>query len=172
MTRYVALLRAVNVGGRVIKMDALRTAFDELGFDEVSTFIASGNVLFGGSGPRASLERTIETHLADRFGFEVATFLRTGAELESTLRVDVPKRTAWNVAFAKAALTTAQSDAVQTLSNDIDRFVVDAAEVHWSCTRAQRESKFSNVRLERTIGAPTTMRNITTVRKLADLLIH
>ncbi len=170
MTRYVALLRAVNVGGRTIKMDALRAAFAELGFDDVATFIASGNVLFNASGRRGSVESRIETHLAERFDFEVATFLRTGTELESTRRVAVPGGVAHNVAFAKAPLTAAQSDAVFALETDIDRFVVEGAEIHWSCGRAQSESKFSNVRLERAIGGPTTMRNITTVSKLAARL--
>ncbi len=170
MTRYVALLRAVNVGGRTIKMDALRTAFEDLGFDDVATFIASGNVLFGGSEGRASIERTIETDLARRFGFEVATFLRTGAELEATLRVEVPQGAARNVAFVKAPLTATQCDAVCALETDIDRFVVDGAEIHWFCLRAQSESKFSNARLERAIGGPATMRNVTTVGKLAERL--
>jgi uncharacterized protein (DUF1697 family) len=46
MPRYIALLRAINVGGHLVKMDALRRHFEELGFDPVETFIASGNVMF------------------------------------------------------------------------------------------------------------------------------
>ena len=46
MPRFVAFLRAINVGGHVVTMDQLRAAFQELGFDDVETFIASGNVIF------------------------------------------------------------------------------------------------------------------------------
>jgi hypothetical protein len=46
LRRYVAFLRAINVGGHVVKMDRLRTLFEGLGFANVSTFIASGNVVF------------------------------------------------------------------------------------------------------------------------------
>ena len=47
---YVALLRGINVGGRNVKMDRLREIFESLGFSNVETFIASGNVIFVGSG--------------------------------------------------------------------------------------------------------------------------
>ena len=46
MTRYVAFLRAINVGGHVVKMEALRKLFESMGFQRVETYIASGNVIF------------------------------------------------------------------------------------------------------------------------------
>jgi uncharacterized protein (DUF1697 family) len=64
MSRLVALLRAVNVGGRTVKMDRLCAAFEEMGLTGVETYIASGNVLFKPTGePLDLLERRIETHL-------------------------------------------------------------------------------------------------------------
>ena len=83
MPRYVAFLRAINVGGHVVKMDHLRTLFEEIGLTEVETFIASGNVLFNSpskSGP--ALERKIEKQLRTALGYEVATFVRTHAEVQ------------------------------------------------------------------------------------------
>lgn len=68
MTRYVALLRAINVGGRTVKMDALRAVFGDLGFGNVETFIASGNVLFEAPGKPAVLESQIETALNQALG--------------------------------------------------------------------------------------------------------
>jgi uncharacterized protein (DUF1697 family) len=82
MPRYVALLRAVNVGGRTIKMDRLRAIFEELPFKNVETFIASGNVLFDSTARDvAALERKIERHLEAKLGIEVGTYLRALDEL-------------------------------------------------------------------------------------------
>jgi uncharacterized protein (DUF1697 family) len=82
--RYVALLRAINVGGHVVKMDRLRTVFEALRFGRVETFIASGNVLFdSGESDTAALEQMIETRLEKELGYEVTTFLRRPAELST-----------------------------------------------------------------------------------------
>ena len=82
MTRYFAFLRAINVGGHVIKMDRLRQIFESLGFYKVETFIASGNVVFESrSGNLKSLEQKIEQGLREDLGYEVVTFIRTEAEL-------------------------------------------------------------------------------------------
>ena len=78
MPRYVAFLRAINVGGHVVKMDDLRRRFAQLGFTEVETFIASGNVIFSSpSRDAAALEKKIERQLEKSFGYEVKTFVRT-----------------------------------------------------------------------------------------------
>src|SRR5262245_28797721 len=80
--RYVAFLRAINVGGHVVKMDQLRKLFEQLKFKNVETFIASGNVIFEtASTDAAALETKIEKHLAKALGYEVGTFLRTCDEV-------------------------------------------------------------------------------------------
>src|SRR5687768_17634428 len=82
MPKYVAFLRAINVGGHTVKMDHLRSLFAALGFANVETFIASGNVIFDSpSKTPAALERKIEKHLFDSFGYKAATFIRTVNEL-------------------------------------------------------------------------------------------
>jgi len=84
MTKYVALLRAINVGGHTVKMDHLRNLFESMGFANVETFIATGNVVFDAkSGKAKSLEEKIEKHLREALGYEVSTFLRTTTELKS-----------------------------------------------------------------------------------------
>src|SRR5690606_25392659 len=69
---HVALLRAINVGGRTVKMDALRTICEEMGLTKVETFIASGNVIFESRAGAAVLEKKIEAHLRKVLGYEVA----------------------------------------------------------------------------------------------------
>ena len=78
MTVYIAFLRAINVGGRTVKMDRLRGLFEHLGYADVETFIASGNVIFQSPAEDTrALEQQIEAHLAASLGYEVATFVRT-----------------------------------------------------------------------------------------------
>ena len=86
MSQYVAFLRAINVGGHVVKMDRLREIFQATGFTDVETFIASGNVLFdSGSRKVPALESKIELSLKKVLGYDVATFIRSPAELVAVL---------------------------------------------------------------------------------------
>src|SRR5882672_2972393 len=82
MPKYIAFLRAINVGGHTVKMDQLRTLFEALGFANVETFIASGNVVFDTKTANTkTLESKIQKHLAKSLGYEVTTFVRSVNEL-------------------------------------------------------------------------------------------
>ena len=82
MPRLIAFLRAINVGGHTVSMAQLRKEFEALGLQNVETFIASGNVIFTSrSRDLAALEKKIESRLRASLGYEVATFLRTDAEV-------------------------------------------------------------------------------------------
>ena len=87
--RHIALLRAVNVGGRTVKMDRLRSLFEDLDFEGVRTYIQSGNVFF--DAPRTKrevLEQRIAEQLASSLGFDVGVMVRTLAELEAVAATD------------------------------------------------------------------------------------
>lgn len=88
MAKYVAFLRGINVSGqKIIKMDALRNAFDHAGFSEVKTYIQSGNVLFNeNSLDEISLINAIEDLIQHHFGFRTEVILRQHADLESVLQ--------------------------------------------------------------------------------------
>ena len=82
MPRYITFLRAINVGGHIVKMEYLETLFEELGFSNVETFIASGNVIFESSSKDTkALEQTIEKHLLEKLGYAVTTFIRTDLQV-------------------------------------------------------------------------------------------
>ena len=86
MNRYVAFLRAINVGGRVVKMERIRRVLEGDGLAGVRTVIASGNVLFESrSRTPAALEARIEAVLRAALGFEVKTFLRTAPEVAAVV---------------------------------------------------------------------------------------
>src|SRR6266542_3017759 len=82
MSKHIAFLRAINVGGHNVQMTALRQLFESLGFSNIETFIASGNVIFDAkAGSTKALEKKIETCLHEALGYKVEAFIRTGAEL-------------------------------------------------------------------------------------------
>ena len=82
MTKYIAFLRAINVGGHTVKMDHLRQLFESLDLTNVETFIASGNVIFEWKPANSkSLEKKIEKKLHEELGYETTTFIRTNTEV-------------------------------------------------------------------------------------------
>ncbi len=82
--KYVAFLRGINVGGRTVKMAELKKAFESLGFRNVRTVLASGNVVFDAAGPeRKALARKIEEALEKRWGFAIPVVLRAADELRA-----------------------------------------------------------------------------------------
>lgn len=171
---YVAFLRAINVGGRTVRMAELRAIIEELGFSNVETFIASGNVIVETTRTDTrSLEAQIERHLASALGYEVDTFVRSTDELTRIARCqpfpaspDVTEGGALHVAFLHSAPSDDAIDALMAYRTQIDDFHVNGREVYWRCTRKISESTFSGTRLEKALGMPSTMRNWNTVHRI------
>ena len=174
MQRSIALLRAINVGGHTVKMDQLRSLFAALGYANVTTYIASGNVIFETppTGTEA-LEAQIERHLRDALGYEVITFIRTVEELATIADYAPfpPSDQAVHglyVSFLKAPLSDAVQQKLLALGSATDEFHVHGREFYWLCRiRLSDSPLFTGTLLAKTVGVPSTMRNITTVKKLA-----
>lgn len=174
MPRYVAFLRAVNVGGQVVRMDALRQLFESLGFERVESFIASGNVVFESpEGEASTLERRIMERLEEVLGKAVATFVRTDAELAEVAALRpfsadlYETAVALNVAFTNEPIDEEAERRLLAIATDIDDFSVRGREVYWLCRRRQSESTFSNAVLEKVLGRPSTLRGWNTVTTMA-----
>ncbi|MGB8645258.1 MAG: DUF1697 domain-containing protein [Anaerolineae bacterium] len=174
MPRYIAFLRAINVGGHTVKMEQLRQLFQSLGFSNVETFINSGNVLFKETRQDANaLESEIAQTLEKALGYSVATFIRTDAELARIAgyrpfpEADLEAAAAFNIAFLAAPPDAASRRKLMALKTEIDNFHVHDREVYWLCRAKQSDSTFSNAVLEKTLGARSTLRGINTVKKIA-----
>lgn len=174
MPKTIAFLRAINVGGHNVKMEQLRALFEQLGFDAVETFIASGNVVFEtDAAPDAALEADIEAHLRAALGYEVATFLRTDAEVaavaayEPLPAVAMAEVAAFNVGFLASPLTADEIAILTAFNNDIDDFHSHGREVYWLCRTKQSDSKFNNNAFERALRRRATFRGRNTVLRLA-----
>lgn len=156
-------------------MDRLRALFAGLGFDDVATFIASGNVIFSASsGDADTLEADIEEHLAGELGYEVPTFVRSPAELEAVATFTPPgsgqaddSGTSLYVMFLRTPVDDTLASTFAGLESETDRFHVSGREVYWHIQGKVSESPLFGGALEKaTRGVETTMRNMTTVRKL------
>jgi uncharacterized protein (DUF1697 family) len=169
-TRYVALLRGVNVAGRrKVKMDELRGVFDALGYVDVTTYIQSGNVIFASAArvDAGAVERAIEADL----GMNVTVVLRTSAQLESVVRrnpftdVDTSKL---HVGFMSERPPVAAVRSLDRERFSPDDVVVDGGELYFHLPNGMGRSKLPDY-VGRQLEVPTTVRNWNTVTKLVDL---
>jgi uncharacterized protein (DUF1697 family) len=137
MTRYVALLRAINVGGHIVKMDRLRAICEAIPLSGVSTFIASGNLIFQSKKPAAQLEAAIEKRLRTELGYEVTTMVRTCAEVSAIVahveahRLGPGGGVRLYVGFLKTTPSSRTASTVAALSNETDALSVHGRELYW-----------------------------------------
>ncbi len=175
MPKYVAFLRAINVGGHTVKMDYLRSLFEGIGFANVETFIASGNVIFDSKSRNTmSLEQTIEKHLRKILGYEVRTFVRATSELAELVDFkpfsEAELNAAGNTLYVGFLADKPSNEAkkkVMSLSGPTDDFAVRGRELYWLIRTSFSESTVSGGLLEKTLGMPATLRNVNTVRRIA-----
>lgn len=127
MVRYVALLRGINVGGHNVKMERLRELFTEISLRDVRSYINSGNIFFAtDETDRQNLTITIEKHLHAALGYEVPTFLRTVAELESIVtqnpfkQVELTSDTRFCVVFTQDPVAPEAGLPQYSTKNDMD----------------------------------------------------
>lgn len=162
-------------------MDKLRQLFEVMGHAGVETFIASGNVIFETSRRNlAVLEETIANGLEKALGFPVATFLRTVPELTAVAAhtpfpaSDLESGASLYVGFMKGPVGPVGPVGKDTLRavaacrSEADDFAVHGRELYWLRRNVGIESMYSGARIEKALAGPITMRNITTVRKLAE----
>jgi len=175
MSRYFAFLRAINVGGHIVKMDHLRQLFVSYDLSNVETFIASGNVIFDTkAGNSKALEKKIESKLHEALGYEVATFIRTDSELGEIAsykpfpQSKLDSAMALNIGFLAEALDSSLQKKLTALQTEFDDFHFHGREIYWLCRKKQSESKISNVVIEKTLGMKTTLRGVNTINKLAE----
>lgn len=158
-------------------MEQLRRLFESLGFTGVSTFIASGNVIFESRARgTAALEKKIATNLREALGYDVPTFIRTPAELAAIATYDPfphekdegEPRVLW-VGFLPSQPGNEARERFMAFRTETSDFHVHGREVFWLRRGIATELAIPGPRLEKAIGMPTTYRNVTTVRKLAAM---
>jgi uncharacterized protein (DUF1697 family) len=174
--RYVAFLRAINVGSHVVKMDELRKLFEAMGFANVSTFINSGNVIFDApSKSAAALEKKISTALEKGLGYPVATFLRTREEIdhiagfEPNKPAELKEGTLY-VGLLPDVFGPAEIKIVAAMETRCDALRVNRREIYWWAGHNFRDAEFSPAKMEKKLLKQATFRNINTIRRIAAIL--
>jgi len=174
MQRYIAFLRGINLGKRRPPMKQLAALFEKLGYKDTATFIASGNVLFSTKTTDANkLESKIAAHLEESLGYGVDTFVRTAEEVAaiSKLRVFPEEGTEGitiHVGFLRNPLPPEIAQKFASVRTAEDEFRVMQREYYWLCRVRTPDSKVWALPEMRQLRLPTsTMRNLTSIRKLA-----
>ena len=153
-------------------MEELRALFESVPLANVSTFIASGNVIFESAKPADRLETAIERKLKSALGYEVATMVRSTSDLGAIVRHVEARQlgpgggVTLYVGFLKAAPPKAIAAAVAGMSNEVDVLAVSGRELYWRCNRPFSESTVAGPRLGRLLGGPVTIRTYNTVGRL------
>ena len=179
MTVYIALLRGININGKTVRMDALKSAFETMGLAGARTYIQTGNVLFRSDEGEESLKNRIEKSLEVEFGFPIPVVLRTGEELDRMIQA---------LPFSsKEVEEAARSDEVETLyvallpriplqenlkrldvyQKESDQYRIIGRDIYLLFHNSIRDSKIAG-NLHK-LDVPSTVRNWNTIRKLAEL---
>ena len=175
MARRIALLRAVNVGGRKVVMAELRAACEAAGFADVSTYIASGNLLFAPRSTPAEEEAELEQVIARVFGIAVPVIVRAGEAWPGYLRTcpmpDVaraePNRLLMLLPKQPPLPDALDALAARALAGERLALAGDALWIHYA-DGVGTTKLLPNV-IDRALGSPATGRNHNTVVKLAEM---
>lgn len=176
MTRYVAFLRGMNVGGHRITNSELCAAFEEIGLPGAATFRASGNVIFDvpDSDRRADIAAKIEQGLEAALGYAVPVFLRDAAETRA-IAAQVPFP-ATQVSASKGKLQVvllASKPGTKTIADvlahasDKDRLAIEGSELYWLPSGGTLDSDLDLKTIAKLIGGLSTMRTKGTVDLIA-----
>lgn len=175
MNRYVAFLRGMNLGGRRIKNEELRRHFAEMGFEEVATFRASGNVIFSSAGREAGsgLARRVEAELGERLGYEVPVFLRSVEEVAAVAarepfgpQLVAKSKGKLQISFLTGKPKPEAKKKALALSTDEDLLAIEGRELYWLPSGGISESGLDWKPIEAALG-PGTIRTMGTVRQIA-----
>jgi uncharacterized protein (DUF1697 family) len=175
VARHVVLLRGINLGSRNrIAMPELRALLTDAGFEDVQTYLQSGNVVLTSTltPPRVAseVERQIETQL----GLDVGVIVRSRAELAAVVRrnplaavASDPKR--YQVTFLRTKLAAAAIRRLESIAHPEERVLSVGREVYAWHPRGVARSKLWSRLASRELGVGATSRNWTTVTKLLEL---
>jgi uncharacterized protein (DUF1697 family) len=176
MARLVALLRGVNVGGhKKVPMARLREVLDGAGFEDVRTYVQSGNVVL--TAPRrspAKVGREIEAAIEDAFGFDVSVVMRTRDEIAALVADDPLGDVATNPTFRVVVFLAEKLDRSRLADVDPAVFAPEAfalrdREIVMWAPNGQRDSKLVKTLTEKRTGVVGTARNWRTVEKLLEM---
>jgi uncharacterized protein (DUF1697 family) len=176
VTTYVALLRGINLGrNNRIAMADLRKLLEDLGYDNVRTYLQSGNAVFSTPGRSVTkLERDIAARIQRDLGLDVAVLVRSGQDMEAVVRdnpyaAELTDPTKLVVAFLSAQPAKHRIDSIDPNGFLPERFQISGKHIYLWCPYGQAGSTMLGSFGDRELGVTVTIRNWRTVQNLADL---
>lgn len=178
METYISILRGINVSGqKKILMTDLKALYEELGFENVTTYIQSGNVIFTTKKPlpHKDLTRKIEEAIFKKYDFDVPVIIRTGGEMEKVLaanplleekNIDIEKL---HVTFLEEEPSAERTKLIKDLDYSPDKFTILGKEVYLFCPNGYGTTKLTNTFFENKLRVKATTRNWKTVNQLVVL---
>lgn len=173
MTRYVSLLRGINLGPATqVSMPALKQVYLDLGFDDVETYIRSGNVVFTDDDPPDDVRRRIESGVAEHLGMSIDVVVRTHDEI-----ADVVERNPFpradprhlHVVFLSAPVPDQLTARLAEQDFGTDEYAPDGREVYLHLPNGFGRSKLATRMSALRAPVVGSVRNWRTVNKLRDL---
>ncbi|MEJ2053956.1 MAG: DUF1697 domain-containing protein, partial [Calditrichaceae bacterium] len=174
---YISLVRGINVSGqKKIQMKDLKFLYESLNFEEVATYIQSGNVIFSSSETDASeLAQRIENAINNKFGYEVFVILRSRDELEQAIennpfikRKDIDTSKLY-VTFLKKLPADSKKDDFERIKKDSEEYDLVRKELYLYLPEGYGRTKLTNTYIERKLKVNATTRNWRTVNKLLEM---
>ena len=177
MHTYISLLRGINVSGHnKISMQELKKLYESLGFQNVRTYIQSGNVLFESSSANAlALASMIEQKIKTFFGFNVHVFIKTPSELQAIIKnnpftkEDVTKL---HVTFLSDRFASPLKDELDCVKDKTEKCLISENRVYLFCPNGYGKTKLTNTFFERKYKLSATTRNWKTVTTLLELALR
>jgi uncharacterized protein (DUF1697 family) len=175
MPTYVALLRGINLGSHnKVAMPTLRTLLDGLGYQDVTTYIQSGNVAFGGSDSAPKVGDAIHDAIAKEFGIDVAVVVRTRQQLKKVVDGNPFAKKARDAGHLHVVFFTGKPEAakVKALTSadwGDDEVAVKGTEAYLHLPNGYGRAKLNNMVVEKQLGVVATARNWRTTQKLLEL---
>lgn len=175
MARLIALLRAVNVGGRKLPMAELRVLCGELGWTDVETYIQSGNLVFSAPGEAEAIEGQLEKAIRDRFGMEVPVMVRTASQWAGYVAAnpfpdaaeDEPHRL--QLLISKADPSDDAADRLMERARGGESVRAAGGALWFHYPEGVGSSKLTPAAIDKAAGSPSTGRNWRTVLKLREM---
>lgn len=173
MPTYIALLRGINVGGNILKMDRLREVCAQIGASNVRTYVQSGNVVFEAKGSAASWEAKLEKRLVGESRLPVSVMVRNATEMLEVLARN-PFLKEKGIDTARLAVTFLQQipakdalAALHALEIGDERFECAGKNIYLHCPGGFADSKLYV--MDKVLRQRTTTRNWNTVTKLCEM---
>jgi uncharacterized protein (DUF1697 family) len=174
MERFVAFLRGINVGGRTVVKEKLKEIFNSLGFQNVSTFKQSGNVIFETEIEHPKeIEDKIKANLCKQLGYEVSVFVRTFPQLRSIIEQNAFKNqekesTSFLITFLTVAPAILPLHLPLTIPKSTAQVISTNGTEVFSLTHGGGEGALPNPFLESKLKVKATTRNINTIREIVE----